>query len=220
MEVKNIDEFASFMFEELSSMHSVEDVKKRLLAWNDDDQKKNACVAGVAATTATAATAAVNAKTRVKTESELRTLKIKQLKEICVAHSLPTSGLKGNLIDRILTFDGCILRDVNPGEPRPLSIRDKKCVTMGVTSSKKRKLTADGKCIPPAPPVQVLVQNRNYVTLSSDGVDLSTNFKFNDANVVCGKVSTDGDIVALSSADIELCKERNLKYEVPDDIDL
>jgi len=215
MEVKNIDEFASFMFEGLSSMHSVEDVKKRLLAWNDDkndDKEKNACVE--------AAASAVDAKTRVKTESELRTLKIKQLKEICVAHSLPTSGLKGNLIDRILTFDGCILRDVNPGEPRPLSIRDKKCVTMGVTSSKKRKLTADGKCVPPAPPVQVLVQNRNYVTLSSDGVDLSTNFKFNDANVVCGKVSTDGDIVALSSADIELCKERNLKYEVPDDIDL
>lgn len=202
----------------------------------------------------------------INNECELNMLKVKDLREICVANNLNSKGVKGKLIAEILAFDSSILKEADmkgQDQPRCLSIKDKKCcrkrkcddgenvprtTTINnddtlMTVNKKNKSQCHKQKTNVKKRSDEFIKNhfmscnadnhhesdRECIYLDKNRVDKKYRFKFNDDRVVVGKmvkVNDDDDddcssgekLVALNLDDIKLCKEKNLQYIIPDNI--
>jgi hypothetical protein len=133
----------------------------------------------------------------------LKKYKKTELQELCKEKGLKTTGVKSDLIDRIL--------GKSPPSNKP---------TTSKNSSKKKgskKMIADI--------LQKIMHNSNVINIrrniSGNFEHIETGFIFDEAtNKVTGKQNDDGTISKLTEKDIELCKEYNFKYEIPETIEI
>ncbi len=126
--------------------------------------------------------------------NDLTKMSVAQLKEICKSKSLPVSGKKQDLIRRINDM---------PDTNKTMELFNKK--EKAIISNTKQKIAR-------APVIKVEVDSED------DIVEEKTGFVFNEERKVVGKKTAAG-LEKISAADIDVCNEMKLGYNLPENLD-